>query len=206
MDNFSIEELIILRNSPLFSNLSEENINKLLTISYRTSFQKDEILLTEGEHSDKFFIIISGSVALYKNDESKLHPELIGSLSTSESFGEMRVIQNRVCSLTVKAAEKTEVLWISISELHSPQNQQCYKSIVDSIVAIINDRLYKSNNFLLNKIKEKRKKVKQLIFTLFICGVFALLICELGLALYYVLNTADFCSHFNAFPAENPHI
>jgi CRP/FNR family cyclic AMP-dependent transcriptional regulator len=194
MDHFSENEKKILKNCSLLKRLSDEIYNDFLKISYRASFETNTTLLYESQESDDFFIIISGSVGLYKNANDNSAPELIEYLSTGQTIGEMRVIQNRTCSLTVKTTEPTIVLRTSISELCSIENHQCYQSILESIINILNERLFNSNQAIFNTIKNKRRRNKQLIFSLFCTGVLILFLCELGFALYYAMNLTDLCN------------
>ncbi|MGL5742480.1 MAG: hypothetical protein ACRCXC_07990 [Legionella sp.] len=118
----------------------------------------------------------------------------------------MRVIKNRTCSLTVIASEPLVVLRMSISHLHALENHHCHAALVAAIIKIINDRLYHSNETILTKVHEKKRKNKQLLFALFSLLVLILFVSELGFALYYALNRSVFCNELNSFPAVNPKI
>lgn len=206
MNDFTKEELNLLRICPVLQRLSEKNYNEFLSLSSRICFTKEDVLLKEEERSDHFFIIISGSVNLYKNNEKENTSELILSLCNGQTVGEMRLIQNRTISLTVQAAEPTVVLCASINKLRAPENHECYEAMLDSIIAILNDRLTLSNRCILAKINEKKKRTKQLIFTVFVSIVFALLLVEVGFALYYAMNAEDFCNKFSTPPAPMPKL
>lgn len=206
MSDFSEQEKNILRNSPLLKHISEKNYHLFMTISSRAIFGKGDLLLKEGEMSDDFFIIISGTVGLYKKENENSEPEFIETLSSGETIDEMRAIQNRTCALTVIATESVVVLHTSISQLHALENQRCHKAIVEAIIKIISDRLFHSNETILNKIHEKKRKNKQLIFSLFSMVVVIIFLCELGIGLYYNLNPTDFCNWINTLPAENTKV
>ncbi|WP_454784989.1 Crp/Fnr family transcriptional regulator [Legionella sp. WA2024007413] len=206
MSDFSVNEKNILRNSPLLSSLSEENYQTFMEISSRTTFGKGNILLKEGELNDNFFIIISGTVGLYKKERENSAPELIGTLSAGETIDEMRVIQNRTCALTVIAMESTVVLHLSISKLHALENHECHDAIVASVIKIISDRLFHSNETILNKIHEKKKKNKQIFCILFGALVLCIFLSEVGLGLYYTLKPSNLCNDLNSLPAENTKV
>lgn len=206
MSDFSENEKNILKNSPLLNSLSEENYQAFMEISSRSTFGKGSILLKEGELNDDFFIIVSGTVGLYKKENKTSAPELIGTLTAGETIDEMRVIQNRTCALTVIAMEATVVLQTSISKLHALENHQCHDAIVASVIKIISDRLFESNETLLDKIHEKKKKNKQILCVLFGVLVLSIFLCEVGLGLYYTLKPSNFCNDLNSLPAESTKI
>lgn len=93
MSDFSEQEKNILRNSPLLKHLSEKNYQLFMAISSRTTLGKGDLLLKEGEISDDFFIIISGTVGLYKKEDENSDPEFIETLASGETIDEMRAIQ-----------------------------------------------------------------------------------------------------------------
>ncbi|PWY56634.1 cyclic nucleotide-binding domain-containing protein [Legionella qingyii] len=206
MGDFSENEQHILKNCPLLNHLSDENYQAFIEISSRSTFGKGHILLKEGELNDDFFIIVSGTVGLYKKENKTSTPELIGTLTTGETIDEMRVIQNRTCALTVIAIETTVVLQTSISKLHALEKHQCHGAIVASVIKIISDRLLHSNETILNKIHEKKRKNKQILYVLFGALVLFIFLCEVGLGLYYTLNPTNFCNDLNSIPAENTKV
>ena len=55
-----------LRNLPLFSELSIEQLRKITTISKIKSFKKNDFLFHEGDFYIGFFILLKGSVKVYK--------------------------------------------------------------------------------------------------------------------------------------------
>lgn len=55
-----------LRNIPLFSELSISQLRELIRISILKPFRKNEIIFLEGDFYIGFFIILKGSVKIYK--------------------------------------------------------------------------------------------------------------------------------------------
>lgn len=193
MGNFSVNERNILRTCSLLSELSDENFNTFIEISDKASFEKGEILLREGEQSDYLYIIISGDVELYKNVEENDSQQLIGTLSSGQSVGEIRIIRNRTCSLTVKASAPTIVLYTLISKLCSPEYRNCYEGILDSLTCILSDRLMTSNQTIVSKTNKKSNKFKYRLLSLLLVATLVLLLCELGFALYYLRHPIIHC-------------
>ncbi len=178
--NFSAEEIAILRNCELLRGLSDKNFNTFMTLSHRTTYKAGEALLKEGQNSDYLFIIISGTANLYKTAEGASC--LIGSLSSGQTIGEMRVIKNRPCSLTVVSSAPTVVLCILLSRLRNLEYNQCYESILDAIINILSSRLENTNQLAAGG---KAKSKKRFIFPFIVAATVILFVCELTVALYY---------------------
>ena len=200
MTDFSKQEMDILKNSTLLNHIADEHFQAFMSISSRVTYPEGAVLLEEGEQSDNFFIIISGAVGLYKQENKTSKPELIATLNGGETIGEMRIIQNRACSLTVKSSQPVVALCASITQLREIENHLCYEAILGSIITIINKRFCHSNETVLSEIHEKKRKNKQLVFSM--CSIFVLILflCELGLAVYYTAYSTDFCNTLNVTP------
>lgn len=56
----------ILKSSLFFKNLSDEDIQKVLTISHKIELNHNEILFTEGSLALNLFIVLNGKMKVYK--------------------------------------------------------------------------------------------------------------------------------------------
>ena len=186
MDHFSEAEHNLLRACELLKGLSDKNFNTFLSLSQRAAYSKNETLLEEGKHSDYLYIVISGGVDLYKSTGTNQY--LIGSLTTGQSIGEMRVIKNRPCSLTVTTSVPTVVLCILLSKLRHLEYNQCYESILDSIIDILSFRLTYTNDLAVKGSANKKKSWKRYFFPAIVMATMTLLLSEVGVAVYYLLT------------------
>ena len=186
MDHFSEAEHNLLRACELLKGLSDKNFNTFLSLSQRAAYSKNETLLEEGKHSDYLYIVISGGVDLYKSTGTNQY--LIGSLTTGQSIGEIRVIKNRPCSLTVTTSVPTVVLCILLSKLRHLEYNQCYESILDSIIDILSFRLTYTNDLAVKGSANKKKSWKRYFFPAMVMATMTLLLSEVGVAVYYLLT------------------
>ncbi len=95
-----------IHGSPFFEEFSDEQIKEILGASKIVNVPKGEVVVTEGEIDDSFYIVLSGSAAVHKNDEK------IGFIGRGECFGEMALISGQVRSATVSA--ETECVLLKI--------------------------------------------------------------------------------------------
>jgi CRP/FNR family transcriptional regulator len=58
-----------IRSINLFSHLSDEEIEKIASISYITSFDPDTVLFYESETTDKLLFLVDGLLKVYKIDK-----------------------------------------------------------------------------------------------------------------------------------------
>lgn len=193
--NVDAAELAVLKSCQLLKQLPDEVFQKLIDISQIITYQKDDQLLTEGEDSDHLFIIIVGSVSLYKATNQSLR-RMITTLGVGDSIGEMRILKNQPCSLSVKANETTKVLVTSISAMRAERYHESHY-LLTAIIEIMNTRIIKTNHNILERINEKLKKMKQLYLAIFAIIVISLFLTEVALAMYYVTNTNSFCDFQN---------
>jgi len=79
---------IDLKNIPLFAGLPESDLQAIAKKAVIKSYDKNAIVVTEGEFTKSLYVIISGKVKVYLNDENG--KELVlDSKGPGEYFGEM---------------------------------------------------------------------------------------------------------------------
>lgn len=83
----------IIKNSPLFAGLTDANLDALMEIARIREHARGELLFSEGEEAEGFFIVIDGKVKVYKlSPEGKerilhiIHPG--GTFAEAAIFGD----------------------------------------------------------------------------------------------------------------------
>lgn len=101
-----------LRNVPLFSDFSEEELEKLLAISKEKTYPKDSIIFQRDEIGNFFFLICSGKVkVIIETEEGK--EGILSILYPKEFFGEMSLLDGEPRSASIVALEETSVILIN---------------------------------------------------------------------------------------------
>lgn len=101
-----------LKNVPLFSDFSEEELDKLLAISKEKTYPKDSIIFQRDEIGNFFFLICSGKVkVILETEEGK--EGILSILYPKEFFGEMSLLDGEPRSASIVALEDTSVLLIN---------------------------------------------------------------------------------------------
>ncbi len=101
----------MMRKEPLFSCLSDEQINSLLRQAEFNHFGRGEAVIEEGARGDSMFILLRGAaqVSVLKNDALIR----VGVLRQGDCFGEMSLLTGEPRTATVRADKDCEVLEIS---------------------------------------------------------------------------------------------
>jgi cAMP-dependent protein kinase regulator len=99
----------------LFSDLNDDEFEKVLEKTKTKSFKKESIIVKEGDKGDSICFMISGEVEIYKKD--KQGKEVwITSLEEGDFFGEFGFFTNAIRNASVKAKTDVDVLEISKAE------------------------------------------------------------------------------------------
>ncbi len=98
-----------IRNIPLFSGLSREDVAKIMGHLVEVSFGAGEKIFSQGDQGDALYLIQSGALHV-QVDSGGGHAETIAVLGAQEYFGEMALLSSAVRSATVIAV-KDAILW-----------------------------------------------------------------------------------------------
>ncbi len=97
----------IARN-PLFYSLQPNVVESIASKLRHEKYEPDDIIVTEGEMGDSFYLIFSGHVRVVKMEgEEEL---VLSELGPEEGFGEMALLIDQPRSATVKAIDYVEAL------------------------------------------------------------------------------------------------
>jgi CRP/FNR family transcriptional regulator len=96
----TMDRILFLREVPLFSELSPEELKQVASIAGEHIFKDGETFVKEGELGDEMFIIVSGNVHVYKGDEYRE----IALRGPGEFVGEMSILtqEPRMASLVAE--------------------------------------------------------------------------------------------------------
>lgn len=108
-------ETNIIRQIPIFSELTEKNLQEIVRNFMPQSFKKDNMILIEEEVGSSMFIILNGKVKISRlSDDGR--EVILGILSEGDFFGEMSILDGQARSATVVAIEDSDLLVIRRDE------------------------------------------------------------------------------------------
>ena len=108
--------LELLRKIPLFSELSEDQLHKVLDLCERRRYEAGTKVIVEGQEGDEMFIVRQGEVEVSKaitvkipgQDQVSFEKRLV-VLGEGNYFGEVALLVSDTRSATVTARSKTAI-------------------------------------------------------------------------------------------------
>jgi len=134
--------------TPFFGGVSKSAIERILSLSTHKIIAKDQLFFNENDQANSMFVLLSGSVDVYKTWQGKQYT--IAELNQGDCFGEMSVIDHCQRSASVKAREACEVLEIgmeSFAALYKEDLKQ-YAILQMNIGREVSRRLREANKLL----------------------------------------------------------
>jgi CRP/FNR family transcriptional regulator len=99
----------VLRKTPLFSSLPDDDLRRVAAIAVLRRYAKKEAIFREGDRADGFFVISSGKVKVFKlSDEGK--EQVLHVLEPGQSFAEAAIFEGGVYPAHAEALADSEIL------------------------------------------------------------------------------------------------
>jgi len=104
-------EINLLKRVPIFSQLNDDELEKIRNLCVTQHYEKDRIILIEEESGNTLFIIQKGRVKVSRmSDDGR--EVILSILERGEFFGELSLIDGKARSASVTAIEDSEVLML----------------------------------------------------------------------------------------------
>ncbi len=107
--------LVVLRNLPLFSGLTEVELEKIAKVAERKRVERSASIVRAGDSTDSLYILLTGRAKVTNTDEEGKEI-ILAWLESGEFFGEMGLIDGSPRSASVVAVEPCELLSLSKDE------------------------------------------------------------------------------------------
>jgi len=124
---------------PLFKDLREDQVQKIVSVSKRKKFPAGEVIIREGEQGDMFYGIISGTVVVEKGDDQAV----LARLETGEEFGELALVDRELRVATCRAETDVEALEIERNAFEDAvrDDPDLERKVLRSLLLILAKRL-----------------------------------------------------------------
>lgn len=101
-------EVDILARMPIFQGIEQGKLKLIAFAGQRISCNVGETLFRQNEYSDSVYIILDGSVNVFREDGDKR--TLLAEIGSGQIFGEIGVLCNRPRTATIVSATELTVL------------------------------------------------------------------------------------------------
>jgi ATP-binding cassette subfamily B protein len=92
-----------LQAIPLFKDFSEELLNKITPLFKTANFAEDQIIISEGDKGDQFYILAHGKVAVLRKQAADAPTVANKTLADGDYFGEIALFKNIPRTASVQA-------------------------------------------------------------------------------------------------------
>ncbi len=154
----------IIKNTSLFSSLSEDEIKNLLkfTNAKLKEYKSKSNVIEAGEKIESFGLLLKGSLLIVNNDYWG-NRNIIGKVKEGQLFAEtFACIPKNPLTITVSAESDSEVLFLNMNSILSfaSENYKSYESIIKNILLdIVRKNLYLNKKIMHMSKRSTREKL-----------------------------------------------
>jgi CRP/FNR family transcriptional regulator len=128
----------ILRKTPLFASLTEEEMRALAARVMRMQFQRDEQLFAENDPCTGLYLVSAGKIRIFKLSPSG-REQVLAVEGPGSSFAELPVFDGGNYPAAASAVEDTEVLFISCKDFQNFCRE--HPDVALKVIAVVGARL-----------------------------------------------------------------
>jgi CRP/FNR family cyclic AMP-dependent transcriptional regulator len=128
----------ILRKTPLFASLTEEEMRALAARATRMQFQKDEQLFAEDDPCTGLYLVSAGKIRIFKLSPSG-REQVLAVEGPGSSFAELPVFDGGNYPAAASALQDTEVLFISCKDFQDFCRE--HPDVALKVIAVVGARL-----------------------------------------------------------------
>ena len=144
---------------PLFSSLPPSEIEFLTEVLKLITLDPAEVLFSEGEPGDKFYIITDGQVEIVKSIGTA-NEQILDSRSPGDFFGEMGLlIPDGLRTASVRACSPVKIMELSCTDFDRLMQRR--PSLALELVRELSLRLRDSDNAMIHDLTEKNRELAQ---------------------------------------------
>lgn len=99
-----------IKKISIFKGMSLKEAKLTTLMAYRSTFEKGEVLFTEGDVSREMFVVLEGSIEVFLDESKHTQERHLANLGQNSVFGEMGLLRDTTRSASARASEKTTLL------------------------------------------------------------------------------------------------
>ena len=155
------ETIRILRNVPIFGDIDQSELARIVHVGVRKKYKKGSIVLLEEEAGAALFIIGSGKVKIVRSDDEG-REVILSILGENDFFGEMAILDGLARSATAVAITKTDLFMIHRQDFLKLLHE--YPPVAISLLRELTARLRKADAQIKNlSLKDANGRVANVI-------------------------------------------
>jgi len=138
----------LLRGCPLFKELYDKELEKIVRHCSVYNFKKDDLIVQEGEEGDAIFVILEGDAKVQKTIAGGTIQ--IQPLSRGDVFGEMVLLDERIRSADVLAVTNCAILELKYGSVFQlfKKEPRIFGILILNLSRLLAQRLRGSNQII----------------------------------------------------------
>ncbi len=141
------ERLILLKQSPIFSMVSTDDLRLVAQALEKQNFFKGDHVFEINDQGDHLYILVSGKVGISIDPDTSSR-SYITTLEAGDSFGEMNLLDNQPRSASAHVLEDATTL--SLDKTRLKGLMQSYPEISIGMLRSLSLRLREANHKIMN--------------------------------------------------------
>ncbi|HEX9372836.1 MAG TPA: SpoIIE family protein phosphatase [Roseiflexaceae bacterium] len=150
---------ILIGRVPLFAALPPDEIGRLAASLSSAVYPANTILFREGDHGDRFYIVLAGQIAIVKalgTDDERL----LGVRGAGEFVGEMSLLSaDGLRTASVRVHEDAEVLELTRADFDALLHR--HPTLAYEMLRVLSTRLRASHDTAIRDLHEKNQRLTQ---------------------------------------------
>jgi serine phosphatase RsbU (regulator of sigma subunit) len=144
---------------PLFATLPPAELDALASGLRQLAYPAQTILFLEGDHGDRFYIVLTGEIAIVK-ELGKADERLLGIRGPGEFVGEMSLLnRDGLRTASARVHQDAELLELTRAEFDALLQRQ--PLIASEMLRVLSRRLRQSNDMVIRDLREKNERLAQ---------------------------------------------
>jgi len=152
----------ILKHISIFSDTSDEDLDKIASEMKRKEFKAGEMICREGDPGDELFVVVSGGVSVFIIDKENKEV-VLSDIKAGNFFGEMSIVEQAPRSANCRVIEDSVFLVMHTDDftriIHTMP--ECAVKIINKMLEITVQRLMNVGAFVTQMVQwgaESRKR------------------------------------------------
>ncbi len=148
----------LLRSVYFLRNLQDSDLELVAERCSEQQFAPGETIFREGDRGERFYIILSGDVEIWKRDP-QLGEQLLAIQGPGEMFGEIALVDDLSRSATVMARGPVRALYLTRERLDEvlDASSSVGRSLLRSLASMVRE----SNRHYLEDLRARNRKLEQ---------------------------------------------
>jgi len=158
----NVNDSAILKNIPIFSDISEKELDIIASEMKRKEYKAGELVFQEGDPGDEMYVVLIGSVSIFIIDDDG-EELVLSKIVEGNFFGEMSIIERASRSATCRVIQDSVFLILHADDFLNiiRDMPECGVKIMNKMLSIIVGRLMNVGAFVSQMVQwgsESRKR------------------------------------------------